>query len=93
MKRQILILVVTGILLGSGIVLAKSDEEIKTSQADEQHFKTIVRDEQNRKVDQLSRSTTNLERKVDRLEDRLERLDEDFKEFKRNQSSKKSDGF
>lgn len=91
-KQNFVILVAAGILLGSGTIFAEW-EKVEAPQASEETLKNMARDDQNRRVEQLARSITNLERKMDRLEDRLERLNEDFKEFKRNQSSKKSEFF
>ena len=84
---KFIVLVIACTLLGSGIVSAKL-EKTEDLQASEELLRTVSRDEQNRTVQQLSRSFANLERKVDRLEDRLERLDEDFKELKRNLNSR-----
>ncbi len=91
-KQNFIILVVIGVLLGPGIIFAEW-EKVEKPQASEEALRNMARDDQNRRVEQLSRSITSLERKMDRLEDRLERLDEDFKEFKRSQSSKKSEIF
>lgn len=91
-RRSLIILVAVGVLLGSGTIFAEW-EKVEKPQVSEETLRNMVREEQRHRVEQLSRSITNLERKMDRLEDRLERLNEDFKEFKRNQSSKKSELF
>ena len=85
-KQATVLLIVVGVLFISGI--AKAETEKSSQNGVEELRGGVSLNDGTRNVEQLARSITNLERKVDRLEDRLERLDDDFKDLKRNLSSR-----
>lgn len=55
----------------------------ENAEVSEEMLQNMARDEQNRRIQELTRMVSNLERKVVRLGDRIEQLDYDLKELRR----------